>query len=111
MDYTKLKTSHLTSIVIKSYLLHRTFIVKYVGVVPQLKKINSGVPQDSKLRPMLYMLYIANLSFDLYTVTIIYADDTAILVTHNPRSISAFTRKFLLNFQRLLKNGESKLMR
>jgi len=31
--------------VIKFYLLHRTFIVKYEGIVTQLNEINSGIPR------------------------------------------------------------------
>jgi len=44
--------------IIRFYLLHRTFRVKY-GEIIQLKEINSGVPQDSVLRPVLcYILLI-----------------------------------------------------
>jgi len=62
-DYsTKSKINfQLISTVIRSYLLHRTFRVKYGEVITQLKGINSGVPQGSVLKPVLYSLYIANL--------------------------------------------------
>jgi hypothetical protein len=51
-DDTKLKiASHA---VIKFYLLHRIFIVKYGEIVTQLKEINFGVLQDNVLGPVLY---------------------------------------------------------
>jgi hypothetical protein len=43
--------------VIKSYLLQRTFIVKYGEVVIQLRKINSVIFQSSILELVLYLLY------------------------------------------------------
>jgi len=49
----------------------------------QLKKINSEVPQDRVLGPMLYLLYTADLSVALGTTTATYGDNTAILVAHN----------------------------
>jgi len=48
----------------KSYLLQRTFRVKYGEAVTQLKEINSRVPQGSVLGPVLYLLY-ADLSVTL----------------------------------------------
>lgn len=42
-------------VVIKSYLIYRTFLVKYGNAVTQLKDIYSGVPQGSILGPMLYL--------------------------------------------------------
>jgi len=70
-------------VIIKCYLLHRTFRVKYGEVVTQLKEINSGVPQDSVLGPMLYLLYTADLPVALGSTTATYADDTAVLAAHN----------------------------
>jgi len=65
--------------IIKSYLLQRTFRVKFREVVTQLKDINSGVLQGSVLRPVLYLLYTADLA--LVTITATYAD-LAILTAH-----------------------------
>jgi len=62
--------------IIKSYLLPRTFKkVKFGEVVTQLKDIDSGVPQDSVLGPVLYVLYTADLLIALDTITATYADD------------------------------------
>jgi len=50
----KIKNSFLTNLyaIIKSYLLYRTFRVKYGEVVTQLKEINFEVPQSSVLEPV-----------------------------------------------------------
>jgi len=68
--------------IIKSYLLQRTFRVKYGETVTQLKEMNSGVPQGSVLGPVLYLLYTADLLFASSTATATLADDTAILAAH-----------------------------
>jgi hypothetical protein len=41
-------------VVVKSYLLDRTFRIKYGEVVTQLKEINSGVFQGNVLGSVLY---------------------------------------------------------
>jgi len=63
--------------IIKSYLLQRTFRVKFGEVVTQLKDIHSGVPQGSVLGPVLCLLYTADLPVAQDTITTTYADDTA----------------------------------
>jgi len=55
--------------IIRSYLLYRTFTVKYEEVITQLKKINSGISQSSILRPILYLLYTADLPLSLGSIT------------------------------------------
>jgi len=70
-------------IIIKSYLLHRTFRVKYDEDIIQLKEINSGVPQDSVLGSVLYLFYTVDLPVALSSTTAIYADNIAILAVHN----------------------------
>jgi len=51
----------------------------------QLKDINSGVPQGNVLGPVFYLLYTADLSVALDTITATYADHTAILTAHKDR--------------------------
>jgi len=57
--------------IIKSYLLHRIFIVKYEEVITQLEE-NSGIPQDRIFESVFYLLYIADLSVALEAITVIY---------------------------------------
>jgi len=68
--------------IIKSYLLQRSFRVKFGKVVTKLKDINFGIPQGNVLGQMLYLLYTADLPVALDTITAIYADDTAVLAVH-----------------------------
>jgi len=74
----KIKNSFPTDLyaIIRSYLLHRTFRVKYREVITT-KKINSGVPQDSILTSILSAIcyHIADLPVALDSTTATYADD------------------------------------
>jgi len=51
-------------------------------VVTQLKAVNSGVPQDSVLQPVHYLLYTADFALALSITTAIYADNIVILAAH-----------------------------
>jgi len=90
--------------IIKSYLLQRTFRVKFGEVVTQLKDINSGVPQGSVLGSVLYLLYTADLPVALDIITATYADDTAILTAHKDHvEASQRLQKSLFHIQIWLK--------
>jgi len=90
--------------IIKSYLLQIMFWVKYAEVVTQLKDINSGVPQDSMLGPVLYLLYTADLPVATNTTTASYSDDTAILTAHKDHiEVSQRLQKSLFHIQIWLK--------
>jgi len=81
--FIKSKTASHLIYIIKSYLLQRVFRVKYEGAFRRLKKINSEIPQGNMLKPVLYLLYIADLPVALNAITAVYANDTTILVAYN----------------------------
>lgn len=67
----------------------------------QLHKIESGVPQGSVLRPILYLLFTANLPSCVQSTTATYADDTAIITAHeNPVTASELLQNDLDNVQK-----------
>ena len=65
----------------KSYLSDRQQYVTYNGVSSQLKNINCGVPQGSVLGPLLFLLYITDLSnVCKCTMPLFFADDTNLFI-------------------------------
>ena len=65
----------------KSYLTNRSQYVTYDGTQSTTRYITCGVPQGSILGPLLFVIYmndISNVSELLFTV--LYADDTCVLI-------------------------------
>jgi len=92
----------------KSYLLERIFRVKFEKAVTQLKQMNSGVPQDSVLKLVLYPLYITDLPA-LDTIAT-YADDTTILAIHNNHTErSLYLQESLFDIQKWLKKWKIRI--
>lgn len=74
----------------KNYLECRTYRVKIANNVSETKPSTFGVPQGSKLGPILYIIY-ANEMIRLLknSTTFAYADDTAIIVSHESADTAA----------------------
>ena len=67
----------------ESYLNNRKQIVKYNDVRSEEFTINSGVPQESILGPLLFLLYINDIQYCSKLVSmVLFADDTSILHSH-----------------------------
>lgn len=67
----------------RNYLECRTFRVKIANNLSESKPAMYGVPQGSKLGPILHIIYANELITILKnSTTFAYADDTAILVSH-----------------------------
>uniref|UniRef100_A0A1B6KCY8 Reverse transcriptase domain-containing protein n=1 Tax=Graphocephala atropunctata TaxID=36148 RepID=A0A1B6KCY8_9HEMI len=74
---------------IKSYLENRFFEIKFQDAYSPLVKIESGVPQGSVLGPVLYTIFTADLPVSPGVTVATFADDTALLVSHeNPVTAS-----------------------
>lgn len=84
---TKLPLGYYT--LLKSYLQDRHFYVKYQDASTKLNKIQAGVPQGSVLGPILYLLYTADLPTKTGITTATFADDTAVLASHESPSLAS----------------------
>lgn len=69
-------------LVLKSYLSNRKFQVRHGTELSPFFSIQSRVPQGSFLGPVLYTIYTADLPESHNTTVATFADDTAILSTH-----------------------------
>jgi len=86
-----------------------TFQVRYQEEYSTLHTTQSGVPQGSILGPILYSIYTADLPETEQTMTATYANDTAILASHqNPTIASTYLQHHLHQFERWLKRWRIK---
>jgi len=64
---------------IADFLTDRTFHVQVRGAASRLGKVPSGVPQGSVLGPLLFLVYVNDLSRDLECPCYLFADDIKVL--------------------------------
>ena len=62
-----------------SYLNERKQIVMVDGVKSEAVSIKAGIPQGSRLGPVLFILYINDIKENLESDILIFADDTTLL--------------------------------
>jgi hypothetical protein len=64
---------------LKSYLTGRKQRVIIEGQASDWREVNAGVPQGSVLGPLLFLIYINDITTDLQSSSFLYADDTSLL--------------------------------
>lgn len=95
---------HTYFLILCSYLQNRHYLVKYHDALTSLYPIDAGVPQGSVLGPVLYLVFTADLPTQDNIVTATYADDTALLSSHqDPNMASILLQTNLNKIQRWLK--------
>ena len=80
---TKLEALGLSEDVVRwfrSYLSDRQQLVDVSGTFSSCDKIRCGVPQGSILGPLLFLIYVNDMSGAVENKLLLYADDSAILV-------------------------------
>jgi hypothetical protein len=94
---------------LKSYLTDRTFEVRYQAECTKLYTIQSGEPQGSILGPILFSVFTADVPETEQTLTVTYADDIVILISHqNPITASRKLQNHLNQFEKWLKRWRIK---
>ena len=67
----------------QSYLTERHFTVEVANRVSKFANISCGVPQGSVLGPLLFLIYVNNMSQAIECDLYLYADDSCLLFQHN----------------------------
>ena len=80
----------------ESYLENRIQHVVIEEQSSEWEKVGSSVPQGSVLGPLLFLIYINDLTDDLESCPFIFADDTALFeVVDNPNNLAQLLNKDL----------------
>ena len=70
----------------RSYLSQRQQLVDVSGTFSQPRTITCGVPQGSILGPLLFLIYVNDMSAVVKNKLLLYADDSAVMVSGKNRS-------------------------
>ena len=81
---------------LQSYLSNRHQITVVDGIKSDVAKVKAGIPQGSKLGPLLFILYNNDIKNELEAEVLIYADDTLLhAFGKNPTETSAILNRDL----------------
>ena len=95
---------------IYSYLSNRTQSVVLNSVTSTAKSTSAGVPQGSVLGPLLFLIYVNDISENLQSLTRLFADDSSLffstsnirdiegILNHDLMILTQWARKWMVNF-------------
>ena len=74
---------------LQSYISNRKQVVVVDGVKSNVADVHAGIPQGSRLGPLLFILYIDDILQNLESECLIFADDTTLLATAKDSSLTS----------------------
>ena len=81
----------------QSYLSNRKQVVVVDGHKSEIKNISAGVPQGSRLGPLLGILYINDIADNLESEALLFADDTCLFASaRDPTQTAAILNRGLI---------------
>lgn len=98
---------------LSDYLNNRKQKVVIKSCISSQKTVNAGVPQGSVLGPLLFLIYVNDISDSLLSLTRLFADDTSLfysasslndiegIVNHDLLVLSAWAKQWLITFNPL----------
>ena len=82
---------------ISTYLAGRKQVVVVDGVKSNVLNVEAGVPQGSRLGPLLFIIYMNDIIVDIESDILIFADDTSLLATgSDPTETAEISNRYLL---------------
>mgnify|MGYP002803576142 CR=1 FL=1 len=85
----------------RSYLTNRRQQVVIDGTMFDWKYVQAGVPQGSVLGPLLFLVYINDITDSIQSTCFLYADDTSLLeIVEDPQLTSAKLNSDLINISK-----------
>ena len=82
---------HIYYSILKSYLIDRLFMIKYLDHITATFSIEAGIPQGSALKPLLFTIYTADLPTLTEIIAATFASDIALLASHSDPIIASST--------------------
>jgi len=95
---------------LENYLTNRQQRVVIQSAVSNTKRITAGVPQGSVLGPLLFLIYVNDISDSLLSLTRLFADDSSLfysasnitdiegIINHDLRLLSHWAKQWLVSF-------------
>ena len=93
---SQVKVENSVHCLFQSYLSDRKQFVVVDGSKSTIKEVKAGVPQGSRLGPLLWILYVNDITENLESEVLVFADDTCLFASaKDPAETAAILNKDL----------------